>query len=82
MERLKYIFEKNTQGCIPEVVKLLKLNGIITVSSASAERSFSCLGRVKSYLRSKMNDEKGSVCCAGYPFTRISFKRRRSKAAV
>ncbi len=63
MERLKYIFEKNTQGCIPEVVKLLKLNGIITVSSASAERSFSCLGRVKSYLRSKMNDERLGLLC-------------------
>jgi hypothetical protein len=63
MELLKYIFEKNIQGCIPEVVKLLKLNGIIAVSSASAERSFSCLGRVKSYLRSKMNDERLGWLC-------------------
>jgi hypothetical protein len=42
---------------------LLKLNGIIAVSSASAERSFSCLGRVKSYLRSKMNDERLGWLC-------------------
>ena len=37
MELLKYIFEMNIQGCILEVVKLLKLNGVIAVSSASAE---------------------------------------------
>ena len=63
MELLKYIFEMNTQGCIPEVVKLLKLNGVIAVSSAPAERSFSCLGRVKSYLRSKMNDDRLGCLC-------------------
>ena len=63
MELLKYIFEINIQGCIPEVFKLLKRNGVIAVSSASAERSFSCLGRVKSYLRSKMNDDK--LVCLG-----------------
>ncbi len=33
------------------------------MSSASAERSFSCLGRVKSYLRSKMNDERLGWLC-------------------
>ena len=63
MELLKYIFEMNIQGCIPRVVKLLKLNGVIAVSSASAERSFSCLGRVKSYLRSKMNDDRLGCLC-------------------
>ena len=63
MELLKYIFEMNIQECIPEVVKLLKLNGVIAVSSASAERSFSCLGRVKSYLRSKMNDDRLGCLC-------------------
>ena len=63
MELLKYIFEMNIQGCIPQVVKLLKLNGVIAVSSASAERSFSCLGRVKSYLRNKMNDDRLGCLC-------------------
>ena len=69
MELLKYIFEKNIQGCIPEVVKLLKPNGIIAVSSASAERSLSCLDRVKSYLRSKMNDERLGWLCRILCFT-------------
>ena len=53
----------NIHGCIPQVVKLLKLNGVIAVSSASAERSFSCLGRVKSYLRGKMNDNRLGCLC-------------------
>ena len=44
MELLKYIFEMNIQGCIPQVVKLMKLNGVIAVSNASAERSFFMLG--------------------------------------
>ena len=63
MELLKYIFEMNIQRCIPQVVKLLKLNGVIAVSIASAERSFSCLGRVKSYLRGKMNNDRLGCLC-------------------
>ena len=63
MELLKYIFKVNVQSCFPEMVKLLKLNAVLAVSSASAERSFSCLGRVKSYLRSTMADLRlGSLC--------------------
>ena len=63
MELLKNIFEINIRGCIPQDVKLLKLNGVIAVSSASAERSLSCLGRVRSYLRSKMNDDRLGCLC-------------------
>ena len=63
MELLKYIFKVNVQTCFPEMVKLLKLNAVLAVSSASAERSFSCLGRVKSYLRSTTADLRlGSLC--------------------
>ena len=63
MELLKYIFEMNIHGCIQKVVKLSKLNGIIAVSRASAERSFSCLGRVKSYLPRKMKDDRLGCLC-------------------
>ena len=63
MELLQYICQMNIQGCIPVFSKLLKLNAVISVSSAFAERSFSCLGRVKSYLRSTMIDgRRGSLC--------------------
>ena len=63
LELLDYIYFINVQDCISEFVKLLKLNAVMAVSSASAERSFSCLGRVKSYLRGTMRDERlGSLC--------------------
>ena len=63
MELLEYIYHINIQQCIPECVKLLKLNAVMAVSSASGERSFSCLKRVKTYLRNSMGDERlGSLC--------------------
>ena len=40
MEVLQYIFEFNIQSSLPEVVKLLKMNGVFSLISASAERSF------------------------------------------
>ena len=43
MEILQYIFALNTQFSLPEVVKLLKMNSVFSLTSASAERSFSCL---------------------------------------
>ncbi len=51
MAILQYIFQLNIQSSLPEVVKLLKMNGVFSLTSASAERSFSCLKRVKTYLR-------------------------------
>ncbi len=60
---LKSIYDINIQRSIPDVVKLLKLNAVISVSSASVEQSFSCLKRVKSYLRNTIGqDSLGSLC--------------------
>ena len=62
-ELLQYLYHNNLHPSLSEVVKLLKLNGAIAISSASVERSFSCLRRVKTYLRSKMGQERlGSLC--------------------
>ena len=58
MELLEYIYDFNLEPSIMEVVKLLKLNASIAISSASVERSFSCLKRVKTYLRNKMGQER------------------------
>lgn len=58
MELLNYIYAVNAKTFFPEVVKLLKLNGVMAVSSASVEKSFSCLTRVKSYLCSTMADSR------------------------
>ncbi|XP_040077567.1 zinc finger MYM-type protein 1-like [Ixodes scapularis] len=43
---------------LPEVVKLLQIAMTIPVTSCSSERSFSCLRRVKTYLRSTMGQAR------------------------
>ena len=63
MELMHYIYHYNLHPSLPEVVKLLKLNAVIAVSSASVEISFSCLRRVKTYLRSKMGQDRLSSLC-------------------
>ena len=62
-EVLKYIFQFNLQSSLPEAVKLLKMNGVLALSSASVERSFSCLKRVKGYLRNRMGQARLSSLC-------------------
>ncbi|XP_028403153.1 uncharacterized protein LOC114525891 [Dendronephthya gigantea] len=62
-EVLKYIFQFNLQSSLPEAVKLFKMNGVLAVSSASVERSFSCLKRVKGYLRNRMGQARLSSLC-------------------
>ena len=61
MELLKYIFQFNLQSCLSEVVKLLIMNGVLLC--ASVERSFSCLKRVKTYLRTTMGQDRLSCLC-------------------
>ena len=63
MDVLKYIFEFNIQSSLPEVVKLLKINGVFFLISASAERSFSRLKEVKTYLRATMAEDRLSSLC-------------------
>ena len=54
LQVLKYVFEFIIQFNFPQVVKLLKMNGVFSLTSASSEVSFSCLKRVKTYLRATM----------------------------
>ena len=61
-ELLEYIYKFNLQDCLPEVVKPLTMNGIIAISIASVERSFSCLRRVKTYLRGNMGKSVFAHC--------------------
>ena len=46
MEFLHYIHHYNLETCVQEALKLLTMFGVTAVSSASVERSFSCLRRV------------------------------------
>ena len=62
-ELLQYIYNFSLQYSLPEAVKLLKMNGVIAISSASVEQTFSCLCGVESYLCSNMGQERlGSLC--------------------
>ena len=63
LEILQYIYKCGLKTSIPEAVKLLKLNSVLSISSASVERSFSCLKRVKTYLRNKMGQEHLGCLC-------------------
>ena len=46
------------RGLIPDVLKLIKLCLVLPASTASAERSFSTLRRIKSYLRGTISQER------------------------
>ena len=62
-EVLKHMFKFSLQSSLAEVVKLFKMNGVLAVASASVERSFSCLKRVKTYLRNRMGQGRLSSLC-------------------
>ena len=52
---------------VPEIVKLIRIVLCMLVSTCTAERSFSCLRRLKTYLRSTMSQERlnhaAILCC-------------------
>lgn len=55
----KFIVEdKGVKDLLPEVTRCLKLLRTVPVTTATAERSFSSLRRLKSYLRSTMGQER------------------------
>ena len=63
LEIMHYIYKCGLETSIPEAVRLLKLNSVISISSASVERSFSCLKRVKTYFRNKMGQDRLDPLC-------------------
>ena len=46
------------RDAFPELLKLLRIGMTIAISTASCERSFSSLKRIKSYLRSTMSEQR------------------------
>ena len=46
------------QDLVPEIVKLIKIMLTVPVSSCTAERSFSALRRLKTFLRSTMTQTR------------------------
>ena len=55
---LKYLNDKNLVHVFPNIVTLIRIYLTIPASSASAERSFSRLKLIQSYLRSSMATER------------------------
>uniref|UniRef100_A0A8D9A6D5 Zinc finger MYM-type protein 1 n=1 Tax=Cacopsylla melanoneura TaxID=428564 RepID=A0A8D9A6D5_9HEMI len=55
---LGFLKETNLQSCFPELVKVLSIIITIPMTSSEAERSFSCLKRTKTFLRSTMTEER------------------------
>ena len=59
IDKLQEFFTKNNlKNLFPSILMLFRIYLTIPISSASPERSFSCLKRIKSYLRNSMNQER------------------------
>lgn len=54
MDTIKLIITKDYEHFFPNILLLLKTIALIPVTSATAERSFLVLRRLKTYLRSTM----------------------------
>ena len=54
----KHLVTSKAQMMMPEISKALKIYSVIPATSPSAERSFSCLRRLKTYLRSTMLQDR------------------------
>ena len=61
MELYQYIISLKLCSIFPETTKLIQLITTIPVTSATAERSFSCLKRIKSYLHNSQGQERLSA---------------------
>ena len=55
-----YVFMSPHKILFPRIFTAIQVAATVPVSSSSAERSFSALKRIKSYLRSTMSEERGS----------------------
>lgn len=58
VELLSYMFNNALHNCMPELYKLISIVVTIPVSSASVERSFSALKRIKSFARNSMHQNR------------------------
>lgn len=61
-KRMRFLAkEDGLKAALPSLVRLIQIFLTIPTSSASAERSFSCLRRLKNYTRSTMKQERISA---------------------
>lgn len=57
-ELLQFLIKDDLQGTLSEIYKLLQLMLTIPTASVSAEHSFSCLKRIKTYLRNTRGQDR------------------------
>ena len=57
-EMYKMLVNKHMVMMLPELSKLMKIFAVLPISSCEAERSFSTLRRLKTYLRSNMGQNR------------------------
>lgn len=55
---LNFLFKNDLHSCMPEFYKFVSIVVTIPVTSASVERSFSALKRIKTYTRNTMNQNR------------------------
>ena len=60
-ERKDVLSDNGTRAVFPVLSKLMQIFWTIPITSCSAERSFSCLRRLKNYLRNTMGQERLSA---------------------
>ena len=53
-----FFLKNNFTVLLPNLCKLFRIYLTIAISSATPERSFSCLKRIKTWLRNSMNDDR------------------------
>ena len=57
-DELIFMNSSGLDGAMPQLYKLMSLIATIGTTSAGAERSFSCLKRIKTYTRNAMGQER------------------------
>ena len=57
VELNKFFINNNLKEIFPQIFEMIKLYLSIPISSAEAERSFSCLKRLKTWLRNRARQE-------------------------
>jgi hypothetical protein len=55
---LQFIIDNNLEEIFSETFKLIRIIATIPMTSAEAERSFSTLKRIKTFLRNSMAEER------------------------
>ena len=55
---LKFLLKYELTSMFPGIINLLKISLTLPISSAHDERAFSCLKRIKTYLRSKSSEKR------------------------